>query len=255
MISSGYENVESGEVWGIVGGMGPLASAEFVNTIYRDTSIWTEQDAPSVLLLSDPTVPDRSECLLSGQHEVLVQRLTRSVECLSEMGATKIIICCLTIHPLIPRLPAALRGKIVSLVELTIGALRLSRSRHLMLCTTGTRKLRLFQQHPAWQDVEHKVVFADDQDQVAIHQMLYKIKSQHEAITYVPFVEDLMRKYGVNSYIAGCTEMHILAKAHEQFSGHARRELCIDPLTEVLPLMQRSVLGPHETNADPAFHK
>jgi len=36
--------------------------------------------------------------------------------------------------------------------------------------------------------------------------------------------------------------MHIVAKAHEQFNGHNRREFCIDPLTEILPMMQRNVL-------------
>ncbi|HET8887654.1 MAG TPA: amino acid racemase [Candidatus Angelobacter sp.] len=242
MISKGHERTENGEVWGIVGGMGPLASAEFVSTIYRDTARWTEQESPTVILLSDPTVPDRTECLLNGRHEILLQKLAGSVETLLAMGATRIVICCLTIHPLIHRLAPALREKIVSLVDLTLDAVQRSRSRHLLLCTTGTKKLRLFQEHWLWNETEHKVVLPDDDDQDAIHRMLYEIKNQREAIAYIPFVEELMKKYGVSSYIAGCTEMHIVAKAHEQFSGHDRREFCIDPLTEILPMMQRNVL-------------
>ena len=242
LISTGHETTDNGEVWGIVGGMGPLASAEFVNSIYRDTAGCTEQESPTVILLSDPTVPDRTECLLNGRHDILLQKLTGSVETLLAMGATRIIVCCLTIHPLIHQLPPGLREKIVSLVDLTLDAVQRSRSRHLLLCTTGTKKLRLFQQHRLWDETQHKVVLPDDQDQDAIHQMLYEIKNQREAITYIPFVEGLMKKYEVSSYIAGCTEMHIVAKAHEQFSGHDRREFCIDPLTEVLPMMQRNVL-------------
>ena len=242
MISKGHESTGSGEVWGIVGGMGPLASAEFVNTIYRDTARWTEQEAPTVILFSDPTVPDRTECLLNGRHEVLLQKLTGSIETLLAMGATRIVVCCLTIHPIIYQLPPVLREKVVSLVDLTLGAVLRSRSRHLLLCTTGTRKLRLFQQHLLWDETQHKVVLPDDEDQGAIHQMLYEIKNQREAIAYIPFVEELMKKYDVSSYIAGCTEMHIVAKAHEQFSGHDRRKFCIDPLTEILPMMQRNVL-------------
>jgi aspartate racemase len=242
LISTGHETTDNGEVWGIVGGMGPLASAEFVNSIYRDTAGWTEQESPTVILFSDPTVPDRTECLLNGRQDILLQKLTSSVETLLAMGATRIIVCCLTIHPLVCQLPPALREKIVSLVDLTLGAVQRSHSQHLLLCTTGTRKLRLFQQHRLWDETQHKVVLPDDHDQDAIHQMLYEIKNQREAITYIPFVEELMKKYEVGSYIAGCTEMHIVAKAHEQFSGHDRREFCIDPLTEVLPMMQRNVL-------------
>jgi aspartate racemase len=242
MISTRHESTDSGEVWGVVGGMGPLASAEFMHSIYRDTARRTEQESPSVILISDPTVPDRTECLLNGRHDILLQKLTSSVEALSAMGATRIVVCCLTIHPLIDRLPPELRKKIVSLVDLTLSAVLRSRSQHLLLCTAGTKKLRLFQQHLLWGEAQHKVVLPDDQDQDSIHRMLYEIKNQREAMTYVPFVEDLMKKYKVNSYIAGCTEMHIVAKAHERFSGHDRRQFCIDPLTEILPMMQRSVL-------------
>jgi aspartate racemase len=135
-------------------------------------------------------------------------------------------------------LSPGLRQKIVSLLDLVLDAVLRSRSRHLLLCTIGTRKLQLFEQHVLWKQAQHKVILPDDQDQESIHRMLYEIKNQREVTTYLPFIEDLLRKYSVSSYIAGCTEMHIVAKAHEQFRGRDRREFCIDPLTEILPMMQ-----------------
>lgn len=237
MISTRYENTDDHEVWGIVGGMGPLASAEFVNSIYREAGSSKEQESPSIILISDPTVPDRTEYLLNGKHDILLKKLSSSVEALSAMGATRIVVCCLTIHPLIRRLAPGLRQRIISLLDLVLDAVLRSRSRHLLLCTTGTRKLGLFQQHVQWGQAQHKVILPDEQDQESIHQMLYEIKNQREVIAYIPFVEDLLKKYGVSSYIAGCTELHMVAKAHEQFRGQHRREFCIDPLTEILPIM------------------
>lgn len=241
MISNEHQHMDDHEVWGIVGGMGPLASAEFVTSIYRETASSKEQESPCVILISDPTVPDRTEYLLDGKHDILLQKLASSVETLSAMGATRIVVCCLTIHPLIGRLSPGLRQKIVSLLDLVLDSVLRSRSRHLLLCTTGTRKLQLFQQHVLWKQAQHKVILPDDQDQKSIHQMLYEIKNQGEVMTYVPFVEDLLKKYKVSSYIAGCTEMHMVAKAHGQFRGQNRREFCIDPLTEILPMMQRNL--------------
>jgi aspartate racemase len=100
------QTTENHEIWGILGGMGPLASAEFVSSIYRETFSGREQQAPRVLLLSDPTIPDRTECLLNGDHEMLLERLAAGVGQLVLMGATRIVICCMTIHPLVPRLPS-----------------------------------------------------------------------------------------------------------------------------------------------------
>ena len=42
---------------GILGGMGPLASAEFLKTLYECFPYEREQDAPVCLLVSDPTFP------------------------------------------------------------------------------------------------------------------------------------------------------------------------------------------------------
>jgi aspartate racemase len=231
------DNTQEREIWGILGGMGPLASAEFVNSIYHETTGGKEQDSPIVILFSDPTVPDRTESLLNGGQQVLLQRLTSGVETLVSMGATSIVICCMTIHPLIPLLPSALRERVVSLLDLTLDAVLRSGLRQLLFCTTGTRKMRLFQQHPLWPKAESMIVLPTDEDQELIHKLLYEIKGRQEIMPYVPLLEELMKKYGVDSYIAGCTEMHIVAKAHEQLRGRDRRSFCIDPLTEILARM------------------
>lgn len=46
---------------GVLGGMGPLASAEFLKTIYECSVAGGEQRSPSVIMYSDPTFPDRTE--------------------------------------------------------------------------------------------------------------------------------------------------------------------------------------------------
>jgi aspartate racemase len=231
----------SPEIWGILGGMGPLASAEFVNSIYRETAGVTEQELPYVILLSDPTVPDRTEYLLNGQSGILLERLSAGLESLVAMGATRIVICCMTIHPLVPRLRPDLRGRIVSLLDVTLEAVLARRSRHLLLCTTGTRKLELFEQHPLWPQARRLVVLPGDGDQDSIHQMLYDIKGGQDAMRCIPLVEDLLNKYETAAYIAGCTEMHLVARAHEQFRGCLRRAFCIDPLTEIVSMMHANV--------------
>ena len=58
---------EEREVLGIVGGLGPMASAEFLKTVYEYGIGENEQDAPIVLMYSDPTFPDRTESFLAGE--------------------------------------------------------------------------------------------------------------------------------------------------------------------------------------------
>ena len=209
---------------GVVGGMGPLASAEFLKTIYEIAIAGREQEAPIVFLYSDPTVPDRTQSLLNGSRTVLLDNLVSALTRLHAMGAARTVICCVTMHSVVPQLPDDLRLRLISLLDVVYANLQRARERHLLICSNGTRKLGLFQEHPSWQSLRDYIVLPDDDDQDEVHKMIYRVKQGTDAAVAVPYVETLLRKYQVNSFIAGCTEMHLLAR---RFAN------CIDPLTIV----------------------
>lgn len=223
--------VDGKQIWGILGGMGPLASAEFVNTIYEQTTSTVEQESPIVILLSDPTIPDRTQSLLNGEDQILLQHFLQRINQLVSFGASKIIVCCMTIHPLIPLLPTALHQKIISLVDVIFDSVLASSGRHLLVCTEGTRQSCLFENHPLWQRAQRQIVRPDPQDQRQIHHLLYEIKKNRRGVEQVESLHLLLKKYGLSSYIAACTEMHILAKEQEKLMGLDRNSFCIDPLT------------------------
>src|SRR4051794_23649290 len=76
-------------VLGIVGGLGPLASAEFLKTIYKQSPREREQEAPRVLLYSDPTFLDRTEALLNGSDSQLLDQLVEALTRLRHIGASR----------------------------------------------------------------------------------------------------------------------------------------------------------------------
>jgi aspartate/glutamate racemase len=74
---------------GIIGGIGPLASAEFLRTIYRLNAADPEQQAPDCILFSDPSFPDRTACIQAGTTPQLTARLVASLEELVRLGAER----------------------------------------------------------------------------------------------------------------------------------------------------------------------
>jgi len=217
-------------VLGILGGMGPVASAEFVRTVYSFHHSGPEQGAPVVVLYSDPTFPDRTDALLKGSDELLLKRLTEALTHLCEMGATEIVICCVTSHYLLARLPARLRGKIISLPDTIFDAVLRSERRHLLMCTQGTRQSGLFESHPQWAATRGRVVLPQPSDQQEIHELIYRLKKNVAIDELLPLVEALLRKYEVDSFIVGCTELHLVAR-HLAEAGGAATYVCLDPLT------------------------
>src|SRR5215470_19225208 len=123
------------EVLGIVGGLGPMASAEFLKTVYEYGIGENEQDAPIVVMYSDPTFPDRTDSFLAGESDLLLARLTAALQFLSDAGASRIVICCMTIHHLLPRLSDHLRARVVSLLDVIFANLEREPRRHLLICS------------------------------------------------------------------------------------------------------------------------
>jgi aspartate racemase len=215
---------------GILGGLGPLASADFVLSIYERNMGQTEQEAPAIVLYSDPGFPDRTEVFLQGNEHLLVGPLETALERLSACDVTRVAIACVTIHHLFSRLPKQLREKIISLVDIILDAVVANQQPALLLSTTGTRRMQIFEQNEHWAEAAPFIVFPDDEDQEKLHQYIYKhIKASASCDPLISFLDGLCRKYEVQQLIAGCTELHRLSREisnrRSQLPAHV-----IDPL-------------------------
>ena len=227
---------------GILGGMGGLASAEFVRTIYESNPEQIEQNSPVVILISDPTFPDRTQAILTGSHSEILDRVSRKIETLYSLGASRVALACVTLHYVLPMLDERLRRGIVSLIDVALEAVRKSGRKHLLLCTTGARTARLFENHPLWPDVGHLIVYPEGKDQELVHSLLYQYKTGGDRQPFMPHLDRLLDGYGVDSFIAGCTELHILTKSLA-LSG---REI---PFVDPLMIIARNLNAYLETEA------
>src|SRR5215471_1599950 len=128
------------DVVGVLGGMGPLASAGFIRTLYGTYRGRIEQETPVVLLWSNPKLGDRTKTFLqNGDQQELLDGLETGLRSLVAQGATHLVICCVTAHYLLPRLPKDLRAKVLSLIDVIFEELESTERKCLLACTTGTR--------------------------------------------------------------------------------------------------------------------
>lgn len=232
----------SRQLWGIMGGMGPLASAEFVKTIYELCPEDQEQFAPPLILWSDPSMPDRTDCILDGRQDLLLEKLTEGLEQLVACDVTGIVISCVTIHQVTDLLPRALRSKIISLLDVIFEEVLKSQRRYLLLCTNGTRKVGLFESHRLWNSTQGRIVLPSEKDQERIHELIYRIKQYKHCAADVAFLNKLVRSYEVDSFIAGCTEIHVLVRDYGLARGFVQGGPCVDPLMVVAGMISQSTL-------------
>jgi aspartate racemase len=188
---------------------------------------------PTVLLWSDPTIVDRTAALLSGRARELAAETAQRSARLIDAGATKIVFCCVTLHAIAALLPPSVQRRLLSLVDVIIGSVETTAAAHLLLCTEGTRRAEVFQRDPRWHHVSSRVRFLNEADQRELHDAIYRIKRNVPLDEHVDLVCRLARRYGVESCIAGCTELHIVAKHFRREPAAAAVCRWLDPLTIV----------------------
>lgn len=216
---------------GIIGGMGPLVSAEFINRIYQYTSYdLKEQYAPSLILLSDPSIPDRTTCFLRGETEILLERLIELLDFLDQAGVRKVIICCITIHHLLPLLPIRYKEMIISLIDVIVEELISRQEPYLFLCTKGTMAMNILEEHEQWFSIQDQVCYLSKQDQEKIHDLIYTyLKRGAKPASIATDLSAIISRYAVSGVIAGCTELHLISPQNEAFANLQSYPI-IDPL-------------------------
>lgn len=234
-----------GRMLGILGGMGPLPSAELVHTLYRLNPAAKEQGMPACVLYSDPSIPDRTEAILAGDTEEVTARLTAALEALAGMGADPIVIACVTAHHMLPGVPERLRRQVVSLIDLVIDEILAAPGRYLLLCTTGTRRARIFDGHPRWGEVAGSVIFLDEADQHELHRRLYRLKDFAPPAECLDWLATLPARYGRDRLIFGCTELHLVHRVRQEGRGGAEEAFTIlDPQWIVARDVRRLLSSP-----------
>ena len=90
---------------GILGGMGPLATADLFEKITLLTKAETDRDHIRVYIDSNTNIPDRTAAILNGGADP-VPEMADALKHLEQCGADCVIMPCNTAHYFLPRLQA-----------------------------------------------------------------------------------------------------------------------------------------------------
>jgi aspartate racemase len=197
-------------VLGVLGGMGPLASAEFMVRLTMLTPAARDQDHIPTILWSDPRVPDRTVGALSGGDDPLPW-LLRGIEGLKRAGCSAIAIPCNTAHGWYDAMRDAAGVPILHIVDAAAAELRrmgIDSGTIGVMGTQATLAMRLYQDRLGalgWDCI----VPGDDEIERLVSPAIALVKANRVAEAYAPLaeaVQDLAAR-GATAVVLGCTEI------------------------------------------------
>lgn len=195
---------------GIIGGMGPLATADLFRKIVLNTKAETDQEHIKILIDNNTDIPDRTAAILHGGKDPIPQ-LTKSALTLWAMGAQLLVIPCNTAHYFRLEVQKSVNIPILSMIELTGEALLKKGVQTVgLLATEGTVNSGIYQD--VFEKMGIKIIVPDEDGQTAITDLIYKgVKSGNKNydVTSATKVINSMFERGAETLVLGCTELPV----------------------------------------------
>lgn len=197
---------------GILGGMGPSATAAFYELLIRMTGARNDQEHLHVVIDSFPQIPDRTEFLL-GRGEDPRPAMILGLERLRRAGCAFAVIPCNTANVFRVELAENAGLEVVDWIGLaTAAAVDGGKTRVGILATTGTLSSGVYQ--VALGHAGATAISPNPGEQAVIMSAIYAVKGGHPsagARDDLGIVAADMIERGAQSVLLACTELPLIA--------------------------------------------
>ena len=204
------------KIVGILGGLGPEATARFFKLVIDNTAARKDQEHLKIIILDNPSIPDRTAAILYHGQSPL-PALRDGLKFLEKAGADLAVIPCLTAHYYFDQLKSVTGLKLVNLIEETASYLKIFNpevKKVGLLATEGTIATGIF--HPPFKKKKIEVIHPSEKSQKKIMEAIYGQqgikaggKGRKPKRLLVEAADELIEA-GAQAIIAGCTEIPLV---------------------------------------------
>ncbi|MER7769869.1 amino acid racemase [Kitasatospora sp. NPDC096140] len=198
---------------GVLGGMGPAATAEFLRLLSLAVPAQSDQEHPRIVMLSEPGIPERTGAILAGSDEPLLP-IRNALEQLVAWGADLLVVPCNTAHAFIDRLQGLLPVPLVHIADATLrAAMRTSPAGGWLAATTGTVHSGIYQRRAA--ELGYRLLIPEEPLRSEIHRAGVLVKANRLAeggTVLASAVHGLWQQHDL-PVLTACTELPLAYEA------------------------------------------
>lgn len=206
-------------VIGILGGMGPEATADLFHKIIKNTEVQRDQEHLRVIIDNNPKIPDRTPAIL-GPGENPLPMMIETAKNLEGAGADFIVIPCVSAHYFIQEMRGRIAIPVISVIDEVAGEIQRcfpNMKRTGLIATTGTIKAGLFQDRLGEIGVEVVVPPAEEQEDLVMSSIYGEsgIKAgfiSPENREKILKASKALIERGAQGIIGGCTEVPLVVQ-------------------------------------------
>lgn len=195
---------------GILGGMGPMATADLFKKIIDFTAASNDNDHLHILIDNNTDIPDRTEAILYKGKDPLPEMI-RSALRLECMGSDFLIIPCNTAHYFYENLCKMVKIPVLNMLEETVKEAKRQNINCVgLLATDGTIESGVYDK--IFKQYGINIIHPSEKGQKSVMDLIYKgIKAGNKNMNPDSFINTLkeLKEGGAQTMVLGCTELPI----------------------------------------------
>jgi aspartate racemase len=198
---------------GVIGGLGPMATAYFMELVIRMTDAACDQEHLPMIIYNRPDTPDRTRYILGLSNENPQNLMVETGRALVRQGADRLVIPCITAHYFHPYLELQIGKPVLNLIEETAAHLKKFGLHTIgIMATDGTIRSGLFQKELERQGMQ--AVIPTEKSQRKVMHLIYENVKAGKPVEFSLFreAEEELRLAGAQVIVLGCTELSMIKK-------------------------------------------
>jgi len=197
---------------GIIGGMGPLATADLFQKIILSTEASCDNEHIRVFIDCNSSIPDRPKAILHGGKDPIPE-IAKTIEILANCGADCLIMPCNTAHYYLPQLKLLTAIPIISILDVTADACveKFPGKRAGLLGTNALIHTGVYGEVLKKDGVDF--IIPTNEIQKLVDECIYAVKGGKDVFSLRVNMERIISELKADYYILGCTELPIIVES------------------------------------------
>ena len=201
---------------GIIGGLGPMATAYFMRRIIEMTDAATDQENIEMVIYNVPSIPDRTGYILGQSKESPLPKIVELANKLERDNVDYIAMPCITAHYFHDQIADTVFVPVSNGIKETAAYLKAEGiSKVGIMATDGTATLHLFDS--VFKDYDITCIYPDTGCQKLVMSIIYDDVKAGRKVDMKDFelIKNQLLKEGAEVIILGCTELSIVKRDHD----------------------------------------
>lgn len=198
---------------GVIGGVGPLSTAYFMEVLINKTDAQTDQEHINMIVLNHTEIPDRTAYILGKSKNSPIEMMVEDAKKLQSYGADVIVTPCNTAHYFYDEFKNAVTVPFINMIDETALYLKECNIKKVgILATNGTISTKLFQKALEKQNIS--AFCPCEKNQQYVMDIIYDNVKASKPIDLEKFrhIINELKLLGCEKVILGCTELSILKR-------------------------------------------